>query len=363
MSQQRAFTIRVDDLAKTVKGQVIGQGDTLITGVASLEQAGPTDLVFVMDTRLREAQQASHVGAILVSQPLKECQRPQIIVSHPQYAFTQLVHRFFYSPPSLREIASEVSQGVDVEMGPDVAIGSFVTIGNHVKIGARVKVFSGVYLGDFVYVGDDTILYPNVTILNHCVIGFRSIIHSGTVIGSDGFGYVQHEGLHHKIPQLGNVVIEDDVEIGANVTIDRGTFGQTTVKRGTKIDNLVQIAHNVTVGEDAILVAQAGIAGSTTIGQHVMIGGQAGLIDHLSIGDRVMIAAGSGVGRNVEAGQVVSGRPALPHEAWLKTQILVQKLPELRQQLLELEKRIKLLESNGSHSRKAKTKKNKAQKK
>jgi len=169
-------------------------------------------------------------------------------------------------------------------------------------------------------------------------------VHSGTVIGSDGFGYVQHGGRHHKIPQLGGVVIEDDVELGANVTVDRATFGQTRIKQGTKIDNLVQIAHNVTVGEHNILVAQVGIAGSTTLGQHVMVGGQAGLADHLQIGDRVMIAAKSGVTRSLEADQIVSGAPVMPHAIFLKAQAVIPQLPDLRRRVRDLEERLQAIE-------------------
>jgi UDP-3-O-[3-hydroxymyristoyl] glucosamine N-acyltransferase len=170
------------------------------------------------------------------------------------------------------------------------------------------------------------------------------IIHSGTVVGSDGFGYVQHEGRHQKIPQLGIVCIEDDVELGANVTVDRATFGRTLIKRGTKVDNLVQIAHNVCIGEDSIIVAQVGIAGSTVLGRHVMVGGQAGLADHVRIGDRVMIAAQAGVTRSLEPGQIVSGSPAIPHDVSLRAHALVPRLPELRQQLRELEQRLRGLE-------------------
>jgi UDP-3-O-[3-hydroxymyristoyl] glucosamine N-acyltransferase len=178
-----------------------------------------------------------------------------------------------------------------------------------------------------------------------CSLGARVIVHSGTVIGADGFGYVQHHGRHHKIPQLGGVTIEDDVELGANVTIDRATFGRTLVKQGTKVDNLVQIAHNVTVGEHCILVAQVGIAGSTTIGRHVMIGGQAGLSDHLTIGDQVLIAAKAGVNRSIESNQIVGGIPAMPREKALKVQGAIFQLPELKQLVRTLEERVATLEA------------------
>jgi UDP-3-O-[3-hydroxymyristoyl] glucosamine N-acyltransferase len=201
-----------------------------------------------------------------------------------------------------------------------------------------------VFVGSDSTIGDDSVLYPNVVVREGCSIGARVIVHSGTVIGSDGFGYVPHQGRHHKIPQLGGVVIEDDVELGANVTIDRATIGSTMIKQGTKVDNLVQIAHNVSVGEHSIVVAQVGIAGSTTIGHHVMIGGQAGLADHIQIGDQVMIAARAGVNRSLEPNQIVSGAPVMPHETWIKAQAVIPRLPEMRQLVRSLEQRVAILE-------------------
>ena len=230
-------------------------------------------------------------------------------------------------------------------IGADPSIWPFVTLGDRVTLGARVTLYPGVFVGDDVTIGDDTVLAPNVAVLDRCRIGSRVHLHSGSVVGSDGFGYVQHEGRHFRVPQRGIVVIEDDVELGANVTVDRATFGQTVVKRGTKVDNLVQIAHNVTVGEDSILVAQSGIAGSSSLGHHVVMGGQAGIGDHLTIGDMTMIAARSGVSRDTEAGQVVSGSPAIPHTVALRAYSLLPRLPELRAQIRNLERRVSLLEA------------------
>ena len=187
---------------------------------------------------------------------------------------------------------------------------------------------------------------PHVSVLADCLLGSRVILHSGTVIGSDGFGYAQHEGRHHKIPQLGNVIIEDDVELGANVTVDRATFGSTIIKQGTKVDNQVQIAHNVAIGEHCIIVAQVGIAGSTRLGHHVMIGGQAGLVDHLTIGDEVKIASGAGVTNHVEANHTVGGRPAVAHTIWRKSQVLQYQLPEMRNELRALRKEIEDLKKH-----------------
>jgi UDP-3-O-[3-hydroxymyristoyl] glucosamine N-acyltransferase len=232
-----------------------------------------------------------------------------------------------------------------VRIGSDPSIWPFVTLGDRVKIGNRVTLYPGVFVGSDSTIGDDSVLYPNVVVREGCSLGARVIVHSGTVIGADGFGYVQHQGRHHKIPQLGGVVIEDDVELGANVTIDRATFGRTLVKQGTKVDNLVQIAHNVTVGEHCILVAQVGIAGSTTIGRHVMIGGQAGLSDHITIGDQVMVAAQSGVNRSVGSNQIVGGSPAMPREKALRVQGVIFQLPELKLLVRDLEQRVVTLES------------------
>jgi UDP-3-O-[3-hydroxymyristoyl] glucosamine N-acyltransferase len=200
------------------------------------------------------------------------------------------------------------------------------------------------------------LLHPNVTVRERVRLGRRVIIHSGTVVGSDGFGYAFHGGQHHKIPQVGTVIIEDDVELGSNVSVDRATLGQTVIGRGTKVDNLVQIAHNVTIGAHSILVAQVGIAGSTRVGHHVIIGGQAGLADHLVIGDQVMIAARAGVNRNLEPNQIVSGAPVMPHEIWVKAQAVIPRLPELRQAVRTLEEKMKQIEALGKAPRTSKTK-------
>ncbi|GJL66691.1 MAG: UDP-3-O-acylglucosamine N-acyltransferase [Nitrospirales bacterium] len=332
--------VRLDELAQYVQGQVHGEGKVLLTGVASLEQADPGDLVFVTDSTLSSLARQSHASAFVTSRPVQDDSRPQLITPNPLYAFACLTQRYFLSPVSRHGIADTVVKGSDVRIGPDTSIGAFVTLGDRVQLGARVTLYPGVVIGHDVVIGDDTILYPNVTVLDGCQIGARVIVQCGSVIGSDGFGYVVHQGRHQKVPQLGSVVIEDDVELGANVTVDRATFGCTTIKRGTKIDNQVQIAHNVQIGEDCILVAQVGIAGSTTVGHHVLIGGQAGLTDHLTIGDQAKIAAGSGVSRSVKAGKAVGGSMAFDYTSWLKVQALIQRLPEMRKEIQELKAKL-----------------------
>lgn len=292
------------------------------------------------------AKAAAHVqvAALLIHRHHPDLASPQIVVDNPMLAFARIAQKFFVQTPSPRGVADQVMQGADVRIGSDPSMWPFVTLGDRVTIGNRVTLYPGVFIGSDSTIGDDCVLYPNVVVREGCSVGARVIVHSGTVIGADGFGYVQHQGRHHKIPQLGGVVIEDDVELGANVTIDRATFGHTLIKQGTKVDNLVQIAHNVTVGEHCILVAQVGIAGSTTIGRHVMIGGQAGLADHLTIGDQVMIAAKSGVNRSIESNQIVGGIPAMPREKALRIQGGIFQLPETREIVRKLEERVTALE-------------------
>lgn len=331
-------------IADLVSGRLVGAGLVHVTGVAGLQEAGELDLSYISADRYIQAASASRAGALVVHREIAELQRPQIVTGNPSYAFARIVQRFFVAAPQRRGIAQGIVKGEGGTIGDEPSIWPGVILGDRVTIGHRVTLYPGVFLGDDVVIGDDTVLYPNVTVREWCRIGSRVIVHSGTVIGSDGFGYVQHEGRHVKIPQIGVVVIEDDVELGANVTVDRATFGQTLIKRGAKVDNLVQIAHNVTVGEHSILVAQVGIAGSTTLGHHVVLGGQVGITDHVSIGDGAIVAAKGGVTKDVPAGKVVSGYPAIPHDQALRAAVVFARLPEIRRQLIDLEKKVEGLE-------------------
>ncbi|MBX3302254.1 MAG: UDP-3-O-(3-hydroxymyristoyl)glucosamine N-acyltransferase [Nitrospira sp.] len=342
---QRPTPITLAQIHQVVGGTIHGDDQTQIVSLTSLGQAAPQALSFVTNEKMAKAAANLAVAALLVHRYQPDLAVPQIVVDNPMLAFAHIAQKFFVPTPAPRGIAEQVTQGSDVRVGADPSIWPFVTLGNRVKIGDRVTLYPGVFLGSDVTIGDDCTLYPNVVVREGCSLGARVIVHSGTVIGADGFGYVQHQGRHHKIPQLGGVTIEDDVELGANVTIDRATFGRTLVKQGTKVDNLVQIAHNVTVGEHCILVAQVGIAGSTTIGRHVMIGGQAGLSDHLTIGDQVLIAAKAGVNRSIESNQIVGGIPAMPREKAFKIQGVIFQLPELKQLVRDLEARVMTLEA------------------
>jgi len=356
MATRTLIPIPLAEIHRIVGGELVGSPHVTISHLASIEEAGSHDLTFVTGDRILKEGKTIAAGALLAHRRLTEVTNPHIIVVNPALAFAQIAQKFFcpVSPP--RGVDATVVRGVDTQVGSDVSIWPGVTLGDRVTIGARVTLYPGVFIGDDTTIGNDTLLYPNVVVREGSTIGARVIIHSGTVIGSDGFGYVQDQGRHFKIPQLGGVTIEDDVEIGANVTVDRATLGQTFIKQGTKIDNLVQIAHNVTIGAHSIVVAQVGIAGSTRVGHHVMIGGQAGLADHIVIGDQTMIAARAGVNRSVEPNQIVSGAPVMPHEVWVKAQAVIPRLPELRQTIRTLEARMKQLETSNSAPQASKTK-------
>jgi UDP-3-O-[3-hydroxymyristoyl] glucosamine N-acyltransferase len=346
MTSAEALTpIALSDIHALVGGQLHGDGAATVASLASLQETHIRALSFIANDKAVSTLGDRQPGALLVHRHLPTLNVPQISVENPLLAFAEVAQHFFTPARPVRGIAKDITQGQHVQIGSDPSIWPFVTLGDHVTIGARVTLYPGVFVGSHSRIGDDSVLYPNVVVREGCSLGARVIVHSGTVIGSDGFGYVQHEGRHRKIPQLGGVVIEDDVELGANVTIDRATLGNTVIKQGTKVDNLVQIAHNVLVGEHSIVVAQVGIAGSTTIGHHVMIGGQAGLADHITVGDQVMVAARAGVNRSLEPNQIVSGAPVMPHETWMKAQAVIPRLPELRQQVRSLEQRVAALES------------------
>jgi UDP-3-O-[3-hydroxymyristoyl] glucosamine N-acyltransferase len=262
-------------------------------------------------------------------------------VRNPYLAVARIHALFVEEPFVATGIDARAVVGQDCHIPAEVAISPLVYLGNRVRLGQRVTLHPGVVVYDDAVIGDDVVLYANVTIGHHCRVGNRVIIHSGAVIGSDGFGYATDEkGRHVKRPQVGMVQIDADVEIGANACIDRATFGKTWIKRGTKIDNLVQLGHNVIIGEDALLVAQVGMSGSVTTGSNVVIGGQVGLAGHIHLGDRVMIAAKSGVTKSLEPGVMVGGIPAIPQKNWLRSSAAYAQLPEMVRELRELKRKV-----------------------
>ncbi len=336
--------IILSEIAKLVNGKVKGDLEKKIYGVAPFEHATDDDITFVDSAKLIKKISETKAGAVIVPMDVEEASNSIVQVENPRVAFAKVMN--FFNPVSKPKsgISTRAHIGEKLICGKELSIAPFAVIGNNVTMGDGVVLHSGVSIGDNVKIGNNTLIYPNVTILESCIIGNRVIIHSGSVIGSDGFGFAPDGKKYYKIPQTGIVRIDDDVEIGAGNTIDRATFGKTWICRGVKTDNLVHIAHNVTVGEDTVIVAQTGIAGSATIGRHVAISGQVAIVGHITVGDNVQIAGKAGVTKSVESGEVLSGTPAIPHRLWLRVQNIIPKLPELKNQIRTIEKRLKIIE-------------------
>lgn len=336
--------IRLTEIAQMLKGRVVGDPDLRIHGVSSIEEAKPGEISFIANPKYYSKAAASRASALIAQSEMKGIQSAFLLVENPYYAFAQLL-TFFYPPRRYPAgVDPKASIGKGVALGEEVSIGPFAALEEGVKVGDRVRLGAGVFIGAGSEIGEETLIYPNVTIREGVKVGKRVIIHSGAVIGSDGFGFAPHQKKYFKIPQVGGVIIEDDVELGANVTIDRGTLGNTIIGSGTKVDNLVQIGHNVVIGSDSILVAQVGISGSAKIGRHVTLAGQVGVAGHLTIGDDVVVGGKSGVTKDIPSRENVSGFPPLPHKTWLKAQASFQRLPEMRSQVKTLEDKVKQLE-------------------
>lgn len=337
------FSLR--EIAELVGGEVIGDDRLVVTGINSLDLAGRGDLSFFSDRKYKENIKKTKASAILVSKETSLFNGPQVVISNPALAYAKIAD--FFVPPVPRHpgVSNQAFLHKNIHIGKDVSIYPLVYVGEDAFIGDDVVLFPGVCIGNRVKIGNGTIIYPNVTILKDCQIGNNVVIHAGTVIGSDGFGFVQDGRVSVKIPQIGIVQIDSDVEIGANNCIDRAAFGRTWIKRGVKTDNLVHVAHNVVIGEDTIVVAQVGISGTVNIGSQVIIGGQVGISDHVDIGDGVMIGSQSGVAKSISSGEVVSGTPTMPHRLWLKTSGLIKRLPQFNEHLRKLENRVEKLEN------------------
>lgn len=341
--------MKLKEIAAMLGGELEGEGELEITGVANLEDAGPGQCAFVGSQRSLKAVGRVRASAVLAP-PGLAVPVSAVRVDHPQLAFGRLM-RHFHPPSPVREGVSERAYvGRGVKMGERPAIYPWVYLEDGVVLGDRVVIHPGVYVGRDVRIGDDCVIHPNVCILEGVELGCRVLVQAGAVIGSDGFGFIQDEkGRHHKVPQVGKVVVEDDVEIGANTTIDRATLGVTLIGRGTKIDNLVQIAHNVRIGEDSIMAAQVGISGSCTIGRRVMFGGQVGLADHVRVGDDVKAGGKAGLHGSVPSGGVYIGYPAIPIERWRRVQAALPHLPELLKRVRRLEEELRRLGKERSH--------------
>ena len=336
--------IILEKIARTVRGKLVGDGGILIRGVNSLDAAGPGEISFFMGRRYKEELAKTKASALIVRETTDLYKGPQVVVSNPGLAYAKAA--WLFAPQVSRHpgVSSKAWVHETSNIGRNVSVYPLVYVGREAVLGDDVILFPGVFVGDRVIIGDRSVIYPNVTILQGCLVGKDVIIHSGTVIGSDGFGFVKDGAVSVKVPQTGIVQIDDQVEIGANNCVDRATFGKTWIKRGVKTDNLVQVAHNVVIGEDTIVVSQAGISGSVHVGREVIIGGQVGVSDHVEIGDGAMVGSQSGIAKSIPAGAVVSGTPGIPHRLWLKASGLMKKLPQMNERLRHLENSIKELE-------------------
>jgi UDP-3-O-[3-hydroxymyristoyl] glucosamine N-acyltransferase len=333
------------DLAAELRGEVIGDGSVEIRGVAGIKEAGPGDITFLANSRYDAYLDETRATAVICSPGTRSAPMPVLVVENPYLAFQRIVRLFrpeLFRPVTGVHPSALVAAEARLEEG--VSIGAHCVIEPGAVIGARAVLMPGCYVGHAASIGEDSFLFPHVTIREECVVGCRCILHPGVVVGSDGFGFALDAGRYHKVPQVGNVVIGDDVEIGANTTIDRATTASTRIGDGTKIDNLVQIGHNVVIGKHCIVVAQVGISGSTELGDYVTLAGQVGLAGHLKIGTGATVGAQSGVPRDVEPGAIVSGYPAMPHNLWRRLVALIPKLPQLFQRTRDLEERVGKIE-------------------
>ncbi len=336
----------VADIARWVGGEIIGDGKVLITGCAGIKEAQKGDITFLADLKYASSAGITQASAIIVPRQVALPGKTFIRVDNPSLAFTEVMRRLLPDPSRHfpKGIHPTALVAKDALLGKRVVLGPYTVVESGASLGEGTVVHGHCYVGHGTSVGKNCLLYPGVILREHITVGSRVIIQPGAVIGSDGYGFVTVEGKHVKLPQVGTVVIEDDVEIGANVTIDRARFDKTVIGEGTKIDNLVQIAHNVMIGKHCLIVAQAGVSGSTRIGDHVILAGQAGIIGHLTIGDGAIVAAQSGVVRDIKAGEQVFGSPAEPIRDAFRAHAHLQRLDDYAKTIKELKTKIKDLE-------------------
>jgi UDP-3-O-[3-hydroxymyristoyl] glucosamine N-acyltransferase len=339
--------MKLKEIAEILDGEIIGDNDIDITGVSGITDAEKGDITFLSSKKHLKDLSQCKASCLIIKGPLPEINITQLKVPNPYLAFAKLLGIFYVKPRELIGISKDAIVSDKARLSKNISVLPFSYISDNVSIGKGTIIHPYVYIGEKTSIGENCIIYPNVTLREGIKIGDRVIIHSGSVIGSDGFGYVFDGGIYHKIPQVGGVIIEDDVEIGSNVSIDRATTGDTVIGKGSKIDNLSQIAHNVKIGKNSVIIAQAGIAGSSEIGDYVTLAGQVGVADHTKIDSETMIGAQSGVMGHITKG-MYSGSPALPHREWLKAQAVFARLPEMQKKIRELEEKIRELERSGA---------------
>lgn len=333
------MTFTAAEIASRLQGEVRGDASVQLTGFAPADAAGPTDLTFAEnETYFAQAEQSA-AGAILVDGDYRSASKVLIRVQSARVAFARVLPLFFPEPEFAPGIHPSAVVAASARIDPSVHVGPFCVVGEGVQIGPRSVLEGSNHLGQQCQLGEEVHLYPNVTLYPQTHLGNRVMIHAGSVIGADGFGYVFDHGAHQKVPQVGKVIIHDDVEIGANVTVDRGALGPTVIGKGTKIDNLVQVGHNVCIGEHCLIISQVGIAGSTKLGSYVTLAGQVGLAGHLQIGDKVTVGAKSGVMNHIPSGEKWLGIPAQPDRHAKRQMIAIQHLPEILRRLQALERK------------------------
>ncbi len=323
--------MKLSEIARLFNGKLYNvKEDREITGLKSIFTAKEGDLTFLADRKLYDLAEKTNASAILVKEPIESADIPQIIVDNPQHVFYKLIDIFYPDKKLKPRRAKTAKISKKAKLGENVYIGDYVVIEDNVEIGNNTVIYPFTYIGENTKIGNDVLIYPRVTIYKNTEIGNRVIIHSGAVIAADGFGYYRENNEHIKIKHVGKVIIEDDVEIGANTTIDRAMIDETVIKRGTKIDNLVMVAHNCIVGERTIFAAQVGLAGSTKVGNDVILAGQVGVADHIKIGDGVIVTGKSGVWSNLESGKMYgSNIPAMEWSKWKRILAVLMKLPDL----------------------------------
>ena len=332
----------LQEIADYVGGRVAGPegaGDIVIHGLDNIEGAGEHDLTFAVEPHI-EAAKTCQAAAVMLPEGTEDFPKPALYVEEPRAAFAKLLEHFTPKLHFPAGVSPEAHIGEDVRIGKNVTILPCAVVDDHAVIGDNVTLYPHVYVGQYVEIGDDTLVYANVSIREHCRIGKRCVINCNAVIGSDGFGFTTADGVHTKVPQVGNVVLEDDVEIGANDGIDRAAMGSTVIGHGTKVDNLVHIGHNCKIGPNCLIVAQTGISGSTKVGHNVTFGGQVGTVGHIEIGANSVYAARSGIIGNMPEGVFCAGFPVQPHTEWLRMQAMMKRLPEMYKKMKLLEKKL-----------------------
>jgi UDP-3-O-[3-hydroxymyristoyl] glucosamine N-acyltransferase len=340
-----------EQIAGFLNGKIEGNPAAKVDDVSKIEEGKPGTLAFLANPKYEKYIYDTDATIVLINEDLvleKDVKATLIRVKNAYEAFASLLDLYEQSKPRKTGVSPNASIAGSATTGENLYAGDFVFVGDDAIIGDNVRIYPQVYIGDQATIGDNTILYPGVKVLEGCQVGKNCIIHAGTVIGSDGFGFAleQDSASRRKIPQVGNVVIGDDVEIGSNVSIDRATMGSTRIGKGVKMDNLIQIAHNVEIGDNSVVVAQAGVAGSTKIGKNVILAAQAGIIGHITIGDGAIVAAQSGVNRSLKEKEIVLGSPAFDIRESRKSLAIFKNLPDIRNRLIQLEKDFKELKES-----------------